>query len=260
MDEAHNITEGNKVFIKNNNCLATIGLTATPPRDKEKVKILKKIAPIVFTYGLDEGVKDGVVAPYDITVIYTDLNTKDKDILGGSKDKPFMTTEKATYDWMTKQIGRLMYAGPKMAKAVKFKILARMRFIYNLTNKTLIFCGSKAQAEKLCDNFYHSTSDEEAFNKFVDDKINRLSCVAKLNEGMNIENMDCAFVVQLNSNERDLVQRVGRIVRFRKNHIGKIFILVCRGTKDEDWAMKALESFGSVNIKHVDIKNYGYKV
>ena len=95
-------------------------------------------------------------------------------------------------------------------ESIKFARLARMRFIYNLKSKTkvakymlekmisrdertLIFAGSIATAEKLESNSFHSKSNGKAFDKFMNKEINRLSSVKSLNEGVNIPDLDNAL-------------------------------------------------------------------
>lgn len=223
-DEIHNITENNSKFFENNEIKAIIGLTATPPETEEKIKLLDKYAPVCFTYSLSQGVKDKVVSPYDIRVIETRLDNKEKTIRSGNKTKGYYyVTERKKYENLTKLINSLRYKGVKDVWAV----LNRMRFIYNLESKTkiakfvlenmidpkertLIFCGSIEQAEKLCPYTYHSKSDDKHLKLFINKKINRLSCVKALNEGHNIPDVDSALIVQVNSKEKDLVQRVNK--------------------------------------------------
>jgi superfamily II DNA or RNA helicase len=90
----------------------------------------------------------------------------------------------------------------------------------------------------------------------MDNKINRLSCVNSLNEGQNIPLLDVGLVVQLNSNPRNLIQRIGRIVRIRDGHKAKIYILSCTGTQDEKWVEKAIEGLDRNNITYTSIKNF----
>lgn len=272
LDEAHNITENNVSFFENNQIANTIALTATPPKDDIKIGLLKELKlNTVLHVTLDEGVELGIVAPYNITVIEMQLDDTDKYITAGNKVKPFMTTESAHYTYLTRCIQKMMYKGD----IPPFMYLNRMRFIYNLKSKTifakkildtipdnkrvLIFCGSKEQSEELCDHYYHSGNEKQGskwLNEFIDKQINRLSSVKKLNEGMNIPDLDYAVIVQLNSNDLDLVQRIGRVVRLRKNHTANIIILSVLQTQDEKWVKKALETFSNANIKYVYYKNY----
>ena len=275
LDEVHNITISNSEFFFKNGIHKALGLTATPPEDKEKKQILYRVLGfrVAYTLSLDDSVELGIVAPYEITVIELRLNSTDRYVKSGSKAKPFYQTEAAKYNYLSNTIGRLMFnRTPSGQKTLKFKLFERMRFIYNLRTKTeaakwilenkilpslrtLIFCGSIEQAEELCEHTYHSRTNDYDFNLFNEKEINRLSCVRALNEGMNINDLDVGFIVQLNSKKLDLVQRMGRIVRHREGHIGQIYVLCVLDTQDEVWVKKAISGLDESRIKYIRFEN-----
>jgi superfamily II DNA or RNA helicase len=263
LDEGHNITENNSTFFTKNKVDACILLTATKP-EKFSIKneILKALRiDSVYEISLDEAVKLGLVAPYDITIVTTHLNNVDKFPIGGSKKAPFNQTEQEKYKYLSK------LAITRPSKAVYLK---RMRFIYDLHTKTeaakyilenvipkelrtLIFCGSIDQAETLCDHSFHSKRNDTDYNLFKEKKINRLSCVNALNEGDNIDDLDCGFIVQLNSKELHLIQRIGRTVRFRPGHIAKIIILCVKDTVDEQWVNNATKNLNAAKTTRIEL-------
>lgn len=276
LDEGHNITENNIIpFLQQNQVKQSILLTATLPKDPVKIEILKDIGlEPAYTLSLDESVSLGLVAPYKITVVELSLDSTNKTIKSGTKDKPFMQTELQKYGYLDTVVKKLMYSTDLKAKAtLKFKILDRMRFIYNLPTKleaaklllnmipkedrTLIFCSGIEQADLLCENSYHSKSkNDEAFVNFKSGEIDRMSCVNSLNEGHNIDTgVDIALIVQANSSDKNLIQRAGRILRFRNGHIGHIIILMVTNTVDEKWVKSALESFNRENVSYVRLAN-----
>jgi superfamily II DNA or RNA helicase len=261
LDEAHRITERNKEFFKNNKYKYLMGLTATNPRDK--YDLIKDICPVIHQIDLDDAIKANAVSDYEINIIYINLDAKDKYIEAGNKKARFMTTEKGHYDYLTKTMNKIRF----MRKDVpEFMYMQRMRFIYNLRSKTtyakkfieeldynrlLVFCGSIDQANYITDKVYHSQSDDVNLKKFIQGDINILASVKALNEGMNIPNVDTAFIVQLNSKELDLVQRIGRVLRTDKDQIAKIYILVALDTQDEVWANKATAYFDQTKITKI---------
>lgn len=271
LDEGHNITPYNNEFFENNTVDNILVLTATEPVDLIKKKLLKDLGiKTVYKIPLDDAVEMKLVAPYQITIVETRLNITDKNIEAGSKEKRFMQTEQGMYEYLTKNIARAMYS--TRPNALKWARLNRMRFIYGLKSKTkvaewilenmipenektIIFSSSIAQAEQLCEFTYHSKSGDEDLDAFRADEISRLSCVKALNEGVNISGLDNALVTQLTSKELDIIQRIGRVVRYRHNHLANIYIIVAINTVDEDWATKALKSFEGTNIRRVRFEN-----
>ena len=234
LDEGHNITELSSEFFSNNKVERTVLLTATPPLDPVKKEILKSLGiKLVYEVTLDQAVRLGFVAPYKITVVSVALDNTTKNIPGGTKLKPFMTTESAAYAYHCKAIQQAMFdKTPSGRKRHQFAILRRMQFIYKIPSKTevikfllekvipqddrsLIFCGSIEQAEAVCPNRYHSKSGDKAYNAFKAEEINRLSCVKAINEGHNFPGVDSGIVGQLNSKEKDLVQRINIPVLYK---------------------------------------------
>lgn len=307
-DECHHLTESSLLFFETNKIHSILALTATPPTDKIKKAILNTIAPISFIYPVEQGIKDGVVAPYELHVIYTKLEERVKTVDGGSKAKPFKQTEKSAYEYwdnactsrfeeyktfVSEKLWPLGWSNEakyrneekckenavqiekhlKRERALNAKymmaISKRSSIIYNSFNKTrilkrlisefctddnryLFFGGSIKQCEEvLPGQTYHSETNSDAYQKFLDEKINKLIAVKGLNEGANIKNLDFGVVGQLNSKELDIIQRIGRVIRIRPNHVGKIIILCVEFTRDKEWLKSALK-----NMKFIPIKEY----
>jgi len=262
---------------------AVMGLTATVPdakRDPEKAKIIAQIAPVVFTYSLDQGVEDGMIRDYEIRVIQSNLDNVSKCITAGTKLNPFKITEEAQYQYLEKQIRKfraleasaLPSKKAGLAKLCMFATMARNRFLYNLPSKTelaqrcikhiakgkrtLVFCGSIEQCNLLLgDNVYHSKSGSDSFRKFNAEEIDILGVVNAANEGINFKNLDQGLILQVDSNERSLVQRCGRFLRLGLDGPAIIYILCVSNTADERWLEKSLKGFDQSKITYYSSKN-----
>ena len=258
LDEIHRLTSLSLTFFSNNVCKSILGLTATLPEDPEKLEMINQIAPCVYDYPLEKGIEDGVVSPFQINVLDHVLDTTERYIEAGSKDKRFYSTEATHYAYLSKLYRNHLYCGNH--GAAKAWAQKRMRMLYNLKSKTtlankliekgllanersLIFCGSIEQADLVCEHSYHSKSSEDNLIKLKTKEINRLSCIKKLNEGENIPDMNSCLVLQCNSKELDLIQRIGRVVRWRPDHVATIWIVRTLNTQDEVWVDKALANF-----------------
>lgn len=276
LDEGHNLTELSSEIFSNNNVEHVVVLTATPPTSIEKKMLFERLAiPIVYQLSLDEAVKLGFVAPYKINVVFTELDAVNKNIKSGNKANPFYQTELQKYKYLCDAYE----STPKYSKQRFAATLTRMRFIYNLPSKaeaarylldnvipqddkSIIFCGSIAQANELCENRFHSKISDKAYNAFKAGEINRLSCVQGINEGHNFPGMDSGLAVQINANEKDLIQRIGRLIRFRVGHEAAVWIIVCKGTQDELWLNSATENIDKSKISYysyADLKQVGYE-
>jgi len=103
-DEGHHITPENYKFFQNNTVEKIIVLTATKPKDKQKLDLLLSLTKIVYTYTLDEAVRDELVSPFSIYVIKVPLNKTDTYIKCGNQKKSWYTTEQKQYDYLTSVI------------------------------------------------------------------------------------------------------------------------------------------------------------
>jgi len=275
LDEGHNITELASEFFLDNNVRRTVLLTATPPNDPIKADILRRLSiKLVYELTLDQAVRLGFVAPYKITVITVPLDNVTKNIPGGNKANPFMTTEAACYAYWNKRVQSCFGDQTPQGKAkMKFAILGRMQFIYKIPSKTqvikflldkvipkqdrtIIFCGNIEQAEQVCPHTYHSKTSDTDYNLFKSELVNRLSCVKAVNEGHNFPGVDSGIIGQLNSKEKDLVQRIGRLIRFRPGHEAHLYIVISESTQDEKWLENATENLNQSKIEYVRFPNF----
>lgn len=266
LDEAHNITELSAEFFKSNTVRDIIALTATPPEKEEKQEILSSLGlKTTYTLTLEKGVELGIIAPINIHVIYTELDKVRKNVKMGNKERPFFQTEQKAYEYHTQSVD-YAYETYNYDK-LKFLIMNRARFIYNLNSKleaakmildelfeerNIIFCGSVEQAEKISEHTFHYKSGKTALNQFIAQEIDELACVSALNEGHNLPMIDNAVIIQLNSNALNLIQRIGRVCRWREGHEANVYLLICKDTQDEKWAESALKDFDKSSIKYYD--------
>lgn len=273
-DEVHHLTDRSGMIFTNNLMNYVLGLSATPPHAKNdpfKHALIRQFCPVVFIYSLDQGVEDGVIADYEIIVIIEPLDNINKVIPGGTKAKPFLTTEYAQYNHLSAIVKRAqsMPQGPHKENALKFSMLKRTRFVYDLPSKTalakvllsklpaeariLTFCGGIEQSRELFGQDVYNSKDKklDKLQHFKDLKIKRLGVVNAVDEGHNIPELDIAVIVQANSSNRTIVQRIGRVLRQREGHKGLIFILCSQGTQDESWIKKALEEFDSQKVTYI---------
>ena len=271
LDEYQDLTLANvEPILKGRITYKTIlGLSGTHPKHKDKQSIydILKLKSLV-EMSIDEAVENKLIAPYKIKIIEIDLDARDKYIVGGSKAKPFMQTEKARYEYLTRLINIKLFSGQPVPK---FFYLNRMRFLYNLKSKhefakklisklegrTLIFTGSIAQAESLCKNTYHSKTDDILLKKFLEGKIDKLACVNAGGVGYTYRNVDNFVITQINSNGKgDSTQKIARSLVLQEGYEATIYIIVVRNTVDEDWLRKVLDDFNTSNVEYISSKNY----
>ena len=269
-DEAHHITETNLQVIFNNQIDRIIALTATYPEDEVKAEILSAIAPVQFSYSLEEGISDQIVKKVNIHFCSVPLNDK-KTLEVKTKKHHFFVSEKKKYEFLCKQVDKFKYLyfndqTPQKEKLWMSKIGIRSNFLYSLQSKVdytkkllqtfpeneriLIFGKRIETIKKLGVPTYHSKSDATDLNKFINKECSKLAVVDSLNEGANIPDLSTCIIMNLDSRKKNLVQRIGRAVRRSGTDEANIYILVSQGTQDEVWFANAIKAFPTTNIFH----------
>jgi superfamily II DNA or RNA helicase len=123
--------------------------------------------------------------------------------------------------------------------------------IVSRNNKCILFANTQEQADRLCKDSYHSNNvdSEENLKQFKEGKINALSCVLQLNEGVNIPNLRQGIIMHAYGNERKAAQRIGRLLRLNPDDQAIVHILCYKNTVDEKWVKDALEFFDQSKIE-----------
>ena len=254
-----------------------VGLTATLPRpndfteDFERISMMLNLMPSVYKLTTDEAVELGLIADFEIKVLKFDLDSTNLNILGGTKLKPFKQTEAGRYAYLTTNLKRATIMAKSDPSKMGFKFSAiqkRTAFMYDLPSKlrlaslcleelrklgrVVVFAGSIPQCDALCGiDVFHSQSNEDALDRFQKGDSNVIGSVKALNEGRNLLKPDAGLVVQVDSVDRNLIQRIGRLVRVRYDNMSfkaTIVILVAANTADDKWFKESISGFDSKRI------------
>ena len=263
LDECHSLLESHLSFLGMFNG-RILGLTGTPPRhaQSEKGKMVSQFCPILFKYITDEAVDDKILNDYRIVVHRMSLSSAN-NIPVNLKDKSFYTSEVKNYQYWTQ---RFLDASTKkqeqIASIMRMKALMEYKtketytkeLLSHLEEKCIVFCNTQDQADRMCENSYHSKNEDSEINlkKFKEGKITQLSCVLQLNEGVNIPNLRSGIIMHAYGNERKSNQRIGRLLRLNPDEKAVVHILCYKGTVDEKWVTEALKDLDQSKIKYID--------
>lgn len=298
MDEVHELcsVEYSKLYY-NNHFKAIIGLSATIDKEtyyesikRFKIDILNDIAPICFTYSLNDGLKDGTSRQLDIYVISNQLNNTDKTVVAGSKLRPFKQTEKAAYDYWNKMFtknvsefidyskgsnesgsaynARIIKSEAIKSAKIRNAAARRSKLLYKLPSKipiiqellkyvkgkSIVFGNDIDALLKVTKNVVSSRNKPDINNKirddFDNDKIQIIGSFKKLKQGANLKDLDNCIIMSYFSKELDLKQRLGRLRD--DGTIGKVFIIVTKETQEEIWFNKMFENLNNLNMIYCD--------
>ena len=279
-DEIHlGLSPEYRKFFENNTWDRLLCMTATLPEDIEYNEILNKLAPTVYNISLDECVNLGLVSPYQVICKPIELSDVEqaeykkanntfvyaKYILGQfdafERANYIMGPGKNTATSQEKAAAAQFYRAIRGRKSVvdhatnKITELQKI-VIKNIGEKILVFGGSNEFTDKLADAtetfsvVYHSgktkKQKEEALKDFRSGDKPVLCSTKALNQGFDVEDATMAVICGLTSKGLTMIQRVGRIIRYQENKIGKIIILYVKDSQEEKWLKSSVKSLNNV--------------
>jgi|TARA_R110000822_G_scaffold152112_5_gene291310 superfamily II DNA or RNA helicase len=275
-DEIHDsLSPSYSKFYSNNKYDAIIGLSATITRDTRyevdgkfytKGQLLDQIAPVCYTYSVDDGQRDGTSRELNVYVVYNHLDKINKVIKSGNTKRVFYQTEQAAYDYWDKEHKKSWFILDEEKKQLKIRITAHKRssILYNLESKvniiikllkhikgkTIVFGNSLDSLHKVTPNVISSKNTHVANNRIRDDfdqgKIQVIGSFKKLKQGANLVNLDNCVIMSYYSTDKDFIQRIGRL---RNNDlVGNVFILLTKNTQEEKWFEKIFQNINNLNI------------
>lgn len=103
---------------------------------------------------------------------------------------------------------------------------------------------------------YHSELKKDVkqknLKKFLDGKIKYLHTATSMDEGFDIPNLNAIIIIAGKSTDRQMKQRVGRVIRLAQNKgISVIYNLCIENSQDEKWSLKRFEGIPAANIEHI---------
>ena len=267
LDECHSLKFSHEDFLSNYKG-KILGLTGTPPKRKasEKGMMVQKYCPMRYLFDIDKATDSKILNDYKIIVHDLELSKlptlKKKNKAGGF----WYTSEKKDYDYVTSRCREA-----QTQKQIQFARIMRMRalmdytskesyvksMISNISTKCIVFANTQKQADRICKHSYHSQNpkSEENLELFSDGRIDKLSCVLQLSEGVTIPKLKAGIIMHAYGNERKTAQRIGRLLRLNPTETAVCHILCYKGTQDERWVDQALNSFDSNKIQRYNPLN-----
>ena len=262
LDECHSLLPNHEPFLSKF-IGRIVGLTGTPPEGFDKAMMVKKYCPIKYTFTVDQATDSKILNDYKI-IVHNLLLSKEPTLKKQNKKGGFWyTTELKDYTYVNERI-----ANANTPKQKQFAAILRMRALmdYNtkeayakklaksMDTKCLVFANTQKQADKMCKHSYHSGNkkSEENLELFSDGRIDRLSCVLQLSEGVSIPDLKQGIIMHSYGNERKSSQRIGRLLRLNPTETAVCHILCYKGTQDEIWVKKALKDFDKSKIKLIE--------
>ena len=237
-------------------CTYTLGLSGTVSSDTDMEWDLTEIA----SYTTEEGINDGILANYQITVHYVELDnvikTKDK--------KGKLKTERERYSgytWVIESKKRMRQDFMFLALArnrLSLSSIGKMNYVKKLLQKlsdkrVLVFTGLADVADKLGIPSYHSKSkDDSGYTEFQSGTNNHLALAAMGKVGVTYTDLDSVILLNFTYNAEETSQILNRAIKL--DYHGKIADLHIICLREEPEMKKLKESLSMLDqtkIKYI---------
>jgi len=252
-------------------------MTATLPEEYEYNLKLQQIAPINYRITLDKCVSLGLVSPYEIHCIPVELTDSEQADYKKINNKfVYWKYQLGNFDAFNeaKRVLADRSAAPEMKQAAaQFYACIRNRkkivdfasqkvhalqkiVVNNPKEKILVFGGANAFTNELAEanepfsTVYHSgktkKQKEKAIEDFKDGTKTVLCSTKALNQGFDVPDASIGVICGLTSKSLSMVQRVGRLIRFQEDKVGKIYILYVKDSQEEKWLNNSVRNLKNV--------------
>ncbi len=278
-DEVHlGLSPVYRQFFEKNTYDKILCMTATLPEEDEYKVLLKELAPTVYTITLDQCVQKGLVAPYDIYCIPVELTDIERQAYKKANNLFVQCKYRLGGFDAFNEANRILRGGPgdKGAAAQFFNAIRQRKAVvqhaenklvlskqianYHTGEKILTFSGTNEftnmMAEQLEGLVYHSGKTkkkrEETLEEFKASPTAILCSTKALNQGFDVPDVGVGIIAGLESKALPMIQRVGRLIRFKEGKRGRVYILYVKDSQEEKWMDQATKSLNNVQ-RDVDL-------
>lgn len=285
-DEVHlGLSPVYRQFFERNTYDKILCMTATLPEEDEYKQLLKELAPTVFTITIDECVQKGLVAPYDIYCIPVELTDVERAAYKKANNLFVQCKYRLGGFDAFNEANRILRGGQgdKGAAAQFFNAIRQRKAVvqhaenklhmashirdHHQDDKILTFSGTNEftnlMAQALDGYVYHSglskKKREYTLELFNESESAVLCSTKALNQGFDVPDVGVGIIAGLESKALPMIQRVGRLIRFKEGKRGRVYILYVKDSQEEKWMDQATKTLH--NVKRVDsLTNlfYGY--
>jgi len=261
IDEWHSLSyiEMSIAKVISNNSLKTLALSGTVNKERQdRWPELKEIAK----YTTLQGIYDGILADYQITVHLVDLDTKIKT----PNKKGKMKSEKNRYDdysYVMKQFkenGKDFMHLALARNRLSLNSIAKVQYTKELLHnkmqdkRVLIFSGLSEVADQFPNSYHSKSSDNSNYTMFLNKDINWLSLASMGKVGISYPSLDSVILLNFTYSASDTAQILNRAIQLDYN--GKIADLhvICLNEPPE--LKKVKESLSMLDKNRIKYINF----
>jgi len=227
-----------------------LALSATPKRyDMNEALVFFTCGKVVYTANYQELVRLKLACPLRFYRIYVDL-TSDEVMQYSSIDSAniFSFTKLAKIAYKAER--KYTVLGKLLEKLKDRKIIVFTQYVDQAERahkvarevmKSAILTGSTKDRERV-------------FDRFRSGKVNCIVSTTVLDEGIDVPDADVAIVLSGSGSERQLMQRIGRVLRHRDGKTALVVEIVTRNTVEEKIAEKRCRALSFYGVRPQVVK------
>lgn len=229
-DEAHHVpAETFKEVALNIDSPYRLALSATPEReDGNQHLIFESVGPLVFRATYSEMIEAGLVVPVEHYRVYVEMTPEER--------QEYKSAEASTDNAI---LLRNIAAQASAKIPIAVEIVSRE---VKLNRKILVFTQFLEQAREIYRRLREAgisaelvTSEERdreaAFSRFASGVVKVVVTTTVLDEGVDVPDADTAVIVSGSGSKRQMIQRVGRVVRKAPGKkVARVYEIVTRDT------------------------------
>ncbi len=242
-----------------------LGLSATPYREDGLHEYLFKLmGGIVYSISAEELAKQGYIASYETVIVRVPLSSEEKRIYKGLVEKLSMYPDLRSLDpslldpSQVKQAYQLVSRLRRFLSSTKSKIRAAVEIALQELekgSKIIIFTEYVDVAEALAKELkaFLLTGKQNSVQRRISLEGFRRASSAILvtttvgDEGLDIADANTGILLSPLVSKRQLIQRLGRLLRPGPGKVARLYILVAKGTFEERRAREKLASLSSLS-------------
>ena len=231
VDECHrSASESNALALRGDH-KGTLGISATPERSYDDLfenVVVPALGPVIFRYDYDDALLDGVIVPFEIVNVSTDMTVEEQSKYDELTIDISRTFRKFQSGEVAKDtlVRKLQYRARLAASSVQRIPIATLLAEQHRDRRLIVFHEDILSAEKIWQillsqrfnaTIYHSRIGpalrRDNLRLFRRGVFSALVACRALDEGMNVPEAEIAIVASSTASERQRIQRMGRVLR-----------------------------------------------
>lgn len=230
-DEVHGLgSPGNRAALDGlaDNIPYRLGLSATPEREYDQEGtdfITKHIGPVIMSFGLEDAIRKGILAPFDYFPL--DYTPDDDDKQRVAQIRRRYEAKKLTADPMP--VEQLWTEIAAVYKTSKAKIPIFTNFIAqhaDLLKRCIIFVETRDYGTEVLPivhlyrhdfHEYYAENDQAVLRSFAKGDIECVITCHRLSQGIDIKSLETVILFSSARARLEMIQRIGRCLRVDPN-------------------------------------------